>query len=531
MHWKTFREARRKLAGEHGTIIKDWGGKLSIALVYPNTYAIGMSNLGFQTVYALLNRFDRVVCERIFFEGSEMISLESERPPGDFDILAFSLPYEHDYFNVAALLRMSGLPLRSAERDRRHPLIIAGGPAVTANPEPLAELLDAFVIGEAEGILPPLVPVLLGGSESPREDLLREIARVPGMYVPLVSSDPVKRCWAPDLSEFTTGSIVLTRETELGDMYLMEIARGCARGCRFCLAGYHFRPMRYRPADLLIAQAREGLRYRERVGLVSAAISDHPQIEDLVSGLRKMGISFSVSSIRVKPLSEALLKGLAESRTQSIALAPEAGSERLRRVIGKGISEDDILSAVERVARYDFGRVKLYFMIGLPTETDDDIMEIVRLAAMAKGVFEKHRVGTRLAVNVSPFVPKAGTPFQWLPMAPERILKRRLRVLKTELVRRGIEVKAESIEQSLVQGILSRGDRKVGRLLVDIPRSTLALWREALEKNGMDPDFIHREIPAGSPLPWEKIDSGGTRDRLRKELEEAVMCAGSAAVL
>lgn len=522
MQWKTLKETRRKLAREEGTIFKDWGGKLSIALIYPNTYALGMSNLGFQTLYGLLNRSERVVCERIFWEGHEPVSMESERPPGDFDVLAFSFPYEQDYSNAFALLKTSAIPPRSSDRGARHPLVIAGGAAVSANPEPLAEMVDAFIIGEAEAVLPELLPVLYEGAESPRDQWLRELSRIPGVYVPLVSEDPVRRQMAVDLSDFVTGSVVLTPETELGELYLMEIARGCVRGCRFCLAGYHFRPMRFRPADQLLAQARAGLRYRDRMGLVSAAISDHPQIEELVRGLRGAGIAFSVSSIRVKPLSEVLLEGLAESGTQSIALAPEAGSERLRRVIGKGISEDDIMDAVRKVARHEFGRVKLYFMIGLPTETDDDMMEIVRLAVAAKGILEERRLATRLAVNVTPFVPKAGTPFQWLPMAPAEVLKKRLRLLERNLSRKGIELKTDSVEQSIVQGMLSRGDRGVGKAFFELSRFTLAEWRRALERNGVDPDFVHREIPADAVLAWGRIDSGFPPARLRAELEEAL---------
>lgn len=527
MHWKTLQETRRKLAREEGTIFKDWGGKLSVALIYPNTYALGMSNLGFQTLYGLLNRSERVVCERVFCEGHEPVSLESGRPLGDFDVLAFSFPYEQDYSNALALLKTSAIPPRSSDRDTRHPLVIAGGAAVSANPEPLVETVDAFVIGEAEAVLPDLLSVLLEGVESPRDQWLRELSRVSGVYVPLVSQGPIRRQVAGSLSDFVTGSVVLTPETELGDLYLMEIARGCGRGCRFCLAGYHFRPMRYRPADRLIAQAKEGLRYRDRVGLVSAAISDHPQIEELVRGLRGAGIAFSVSSIRVKPLSETLLQGLAESDTRSLALAPEAGSERLRRIIGKGISEEDILDAVQKVARHEFSRLKLYFMIGLPTETADDIMEIVRLAVAAKGVLERHRLPTRLTVNVTPFVPKAGTPFQWLPMASAGVLRDRLHLLERNLSRKGIELKADGIEHGIVQGTLSRGDRRVGRALLELSRFTPAEWRRALERNGVDPDGVHREIPADAVLPWGRIDSGISPARLRAEFEKAMSGGGA----
>ena len=521
MNWKTLKEARRKLAAEQGTIFKDWGGRVHIALIYPNSYSLGMSNLGFQAIYGLFNQYDRVVCERVFNEGHEPISLESQRPLGDFDILAFSFSYEPDYFSVACLLKSSGIPAFASDRGEQHPLVIAGGAAVTANPEPLASLIDCFAIGEGEAILPQMNQVLLAGIEFPRHELLRELAKVPGVYVPSFCDGLVDRQWAKDLGDFATGSVVLTPNAELGDLYLMEIARGCSWGCRFCLAGFHFRPMRYCPVEKLLEQARQGLRYRKRLGLVSAAISDHPQIDELVTGLRRMGADFSVSSLRIKPLSDVVLRGLAESGTRTVSLAPEAGSQRLRQVVKKGISEDDILSAVDKVAKHGLKQIKLYFMIGLPTETDEDIVGIVKLVLTAKGILDKHRTGTQLTLNITPFVPKAGTPFQWLPMATADVLNRRLSLLKKGLSHKGIEVKADSIDWSLVQGMLSRGDSRLGQVIASMPRVSLSAWRKALEGAGLDPELIHREIPADEQLPWSIINSGTKPEHLRAELERA----------
>ena len=521
MDWETLKEARRKLALEEGSVIKDWGGRLSVALIYPNSYCLGMSNLGFQSIYGLLNQYDQIVCERVFWEGDEPVSLESQRPLGDFDVLAFSFAYELDYFNAIRLLKSGGIPVFASERGEHHPLVIAGGAAVTANPEPLASVIDCFVIGEAEAVLPEIIQVLSECIESSREELLQELARVPGVYVPTIRNGSVIRQAVKDIGDFPTVSVVLTRETELGDLYLIEIARGCSRGCRFCLAGYHFRPMRYRPVESLLEQAKQGLQYRKRLGLVSAAISDHPQIDELVTGLRRMDAEFSVSSVRIKPLSDILLQGLADSGTKTITLAPEAGSERMRRFISKGISEDDILSAADRVAGYGFKQMKLYFMIGLPTETEEDIVSIIDLALAMKGVIDKYRSSIHLTLNITPFVPKAGTPFQWLPMATAEDIKHRIGMLRKGLSRKGIEVKADSIEWALVQGILARGDSRLGKVIDSMPKVTLAAWKKAYVKAEIDPEIIHREISWDERLPWSMIDSGVGTEQLRAELEKS----------
>jgi len=521
MNWKTVKEAREKLAREQGTIFKDWGGRIHVALIYPNSYSSGMSNLGFQTIYGFLNQYDRIVCERVFYDGCEPVSLESQRPLPDFDILAFSFSYELDYFSTAHLLKSSGIPIIASDRGKHHPLLIAGGAAVMANPEPLASLIDCFAIGEGEAILPQMIRVILDDIDLPRHKVLRELSSLPGVYVPSTADLPIARQSAPNIGAFLTGSVILTPDTEFGDLYLMEIARGCSRGCRFCLAGYHFGPMRHRPLENLLEQTRHGLRYRKRLGLVGAAITDHPQIDELVIGLRRMGAEFSVNSLRINPLSNTLLKGLAESGTRTISLAPEAGSQRMRDIVKKDISKDDILRAVDQVAGHGIKQLKLYFMIGLPTETEDDIMDIVRLALATKDILDRHRSATRLTLNIAVFVPKAGTPFQWLPMATADVLNRRLSLIKKGLGGKGIAVKADSLDWNLVQGMISRGDSMLGRVFAAMPETSLSAWRKAVEEVGLDPDLIHQEIPRGERLPWWKINSGVRSEYLRDELERA----------
>jgi len=526
MTWKTVKEARERLERERGTIYKDWGGKIPIALIYPNSYYVGMSNLGFQTIYALLNSYNNIVCERVFWEPKRLkaetpISLESQRPLSDFDVLAFSVSYELDYFNIVQILKASGIPLLAADRDESHPLVIAGGPCVTANPMPLSPFFDCFAIGEGEPILPGFIDTLTEGIAGKKDELLKKLAALPGVYVPaLYDGKPIKRQWLADLDSAATTSVILTPDTELGSMYLIEIARGCGWGCRFCLAGFQLRPFRFRPLDSLLAQAEKGLSHVGKIGLLAAAVSDHPEIGELAYRLQRMDAEISVSSLRVRPFSQALLKALAQSGAQTVTLAPEAGSERLRSIINKCVTENDIFEAVDKIARQGIRQIKLYFMIGLPTETDADIDEIIKMALALKKRIE--RTVSRITLTVEPFVPKAGTPFQWLAMAPEDVLNHRMNRIKSSLTKSGIEVRAESVGWSLVQGVLARGDASLGQALARMERNSLASWRKALEDCNLSAShYAHRELPLDEPLPWSVLDSGITPDYLKKELGKA----------
>ncbi|TET26754.1 MAG: radical SAM protein, partial [Dehalococcoidia bacterium] len=483
MSWDEVKRARRRLSREQGTIIKDWGGRLPIALIYPNSYYLGMSNLGLHAIYRLLNSYDGVVCERAFWEreSRQILSLESQRPLSHFAVLAFSISYELDYFNIVPILKASGIPLYAAERDERQPLVIGGGPCIIANPTPLSPFFDCLCIGEAEAILPLLLPIVRQGAS--RRDLLKELAKLAGVYVPsLPPAAPVVRQWAKDLDDFAVTSVVLTPDTELGDLYLIEVERGCNWGCRFCLVSDAFSPMRYRSLDNVLSQAELGLKYRKRIGLVGAAVSDHPQIEELIVRLRQMGAQLSVSSLRMKPLSSVVVGEMAKGGAKTIALAPEAGSQRLRQVIKKGISEEDILEAVDKVAGQGIKRLKLYFMIGLPTETDEDISEIISLTLKCKAIADSYKGGLRLVLNIAPFVPKAGTPFQRLPMAVPLVLKQRLDLLKKALAPQGIILKCESPAWSQIQAVLARGDAKLADVLADIDEVSLSGWRRAVAK-------------------------------------------------
>ena len=519
-----FKDARQILAREEGTIFKDWGGRLPVALIYPNSYYLGMSNLGIHAIYRLLNNYDDAVCERVFHEKGQNTtpaSLESGRPLTDFAVLAFTITYELDYFNVIEILRTSGIPLYATERDERSPLIIAGGPCITANPMPLSPFFDCLCIGEAEAILPPMLPMLSEGIGGNRQELLKTLSTLPGIYVPQEhTGTPVARQWLANLDDFPATSAVLTRDTELGNLYLIEVERGCGWGCRFCLVSSAFRPARYRSLDGLLAEAEIGLSYRKRIGLVGPAVTDHPRIEELLTRLRQMGAELSVSSLRIKPLSPTVLAGLTRSGARTIALAPEAGSDRLRRLIAKGITENDILNAVTTVTGQGIRRLKLYFMIGLPSEEDNDIEEIIRLTIACKDIIDKQPGGGRITLSISPFVPKAGTPFQWLPMATIPVLERRLSLLKNRLQPKGISVKAESLAWTQVQTVLARGDTTLSKALANIEEVSLSGWRRAIRENRLDTDyFAHQQWDTEQELTWALIDSGTSPEHLKRELE------------
>ena len=530
MGWNEVRKARRRLSRERGTIIKDWGGRLPIALIYPNSYYIGMSNLGLHAIYSLLNSYHHVVCERAFWERDNWdkklpsLCLESQRPLSDFAVLAFTISYELDYFNVVQILKASGIPLYAADRDDRHPIVIAGGSCIIANPLPLSPFFDCLCIGEAEPIIPTIMPTIVEGITGKRSNLLKTLASLPGVYVPqYYSGKPVARQWARNLDDFPVTSAILTPDTELGDLYLIEVERGCNWGCRFCLVSNAFRPMRYRSLDKLIAQAELGLKYRKRLGLVGAAVSDHPQLEKLLVKLHQMGAELSISSLRMRPLSDIVLREMAKGGARTIALAPEAGSQRLRQVIKKGISEDDILESIDKVAELKIKQLKLYFMIGLPSETDDDIEEMINLALTCKNILDRRQTGCRLSLNIAPFVPKADTPFQWLPMAQPSILNRRLSLLKNKLAPKGIKLKSESPAWSQVQGVLARGDIKLAEVLANVEEVSLSGWRQAAEKCHLDIDFYaHQRWDVSQRLPWAILDSGTEPEKLKLELDRAL---------
>ncbi len=524
---------------EEGAVHKDWGGRIPIALSFPNTYYVGMSSLAFQLLYRWFNRAPDVVCERIFWDkgghraGRPLLSLESGRPAEEFAVWAFTISWEMDYFNVLEMLRQAGIPpLAAARQEHRRwdgspwPLLIAGGPGVTMNPEPMAPFFDAILIGEGEEAVPRLLELLREGLDD-REALLTTLDRTPGFYVPIrrpahphhPDFRPVERLWVRDLSRHRTHSTLYTPDTEFGDMHLMEIARGCGRGCRFCLAGYVYRPPREQPLEVLVRWAQEAIQAgHRRIGLVSAAVSDHTQIDELAQALQEMGAQINASSMRMDPISVPLIRAMAAGGTRTLTVAPEAGSERLRRVINKTQTEEQMMTAIALAQELGFPQLKLYFMVGHPTETDEDIQALIDFTLKARQLFRR-----RLAINATPFVPKAHTPFQWEPMAPVEVLRRRQRTIHRALARHGVAVRADSPEWAQVQTVLSRGDRALARVLLAIPPGELNVRRffAAMREEGLDPERYLGRWQVGDPLPWSVVESGVSERYFHYELRRA----------
>jgi radical SAM superfamily enzyme YgiQ (UPF0313 family) len=548
MSWKIVEKYRRIMAAEKGAVRKDWGGKLPVCLVYPNRYRTAMSNLGFQAVYALLNADPAVVCERAFFpdphelreygkSGTRLLSLESQRPISDFSVIAFSVSFESDYLHIPSIFRLAGIPPFAAERDESRPLVMAGGAALFINPEPVAEFMDLVCVGEAEVILPRLLP-LLQEERAGRETLLERAALLTGVYVPsfygieysgggigsFVSSRgaplPVQRGWAEDLDPHPVRTEVFTPDTEFSNMHLIEISRGCPRGCRFCAAGFIYRPYRQRSLDSLKEEVNRGLAEHRRLGLVAAAVSDFREIGELCRYISGRGGVISVSSLRLDNMDENLIDLLRRSGHKTVSLAPEGGSQRLRDLIGKDLTEEQILVACERLVRGGILNLKLYFMVGLPTETVGELKDMVTLIGgirgrVAEAAREKGRIG-EVVISVNPFIPKPFTPFQWCAMEETESLEKKISILREAIGRiSNVRMIAESPKDAYLQALLSRGDRRLATLLVKADE--MGNWRRAAKVLGLDSDrLVYREIPLDETLPWEVIESG-KRDLLMRE--------------
>ena len=548
---------------EKGSIKKKWKNRVPIALIYPNFYSLGMSNLGFQLVYHLLNQNDTIVAERVFLPelNNKPLSVESGRTLSDFPFLFFSVSFEQDYQNLIMILELAGISSLTTHRSNKgqdisaqaaggQPLVVAGGVATFMNPEPLAPFIDLFVIGEAEPVLPPLVAYLTEGIGKNKTGLLVKIAsELPGCYIPAFYQpvydtegklltigpsvkypslpDRIKKVVLDSPGDFASHSKILSPSAQFSNLFMTELGRGCSRGCRFCAAGFIYRPPRLWKAQSIINAIDSRPDGCSRIGLLGMEMAQSKDVSLIADYLADKSCSLSFSSLRADIVSSSLTELLGQSNLKSVAIAPDGGSERLRQVINKGITENDVLTAVEILAQKGIKNLKLYYMIGLPTETQADLDEMVNLIMKVKGIIldigrTKGKI-CHLSLSINCFIPKPWTPFQFHPMDDIANLKQKLKFLrKTIGAEPNVRIKAENPEKSFFQAILARGDRRVGLTLLQMVHNNWT-WRQAFKNENINPaDYTTRQRDQYEIFPWEIIDHGITRKYLWSEYQRAL---------
>ena len=549
---------------EKGSIRKPRGIGLPVALVYPNAYRIGMANLGFQFLYAHLNANPRFVVERFFFSympthGARtvraLVSEESARPLSQFPLIAFSIPFENDYPAIPGALMAAGIPPFQKDRASADPVVIAGGIAVSLNPEPLAEFLDLVFVGEIDDKPDPapdaffsLLADLLLSSETAgrdREELLKHFRDVPAVYVPSAYAfdfkpDGLIRAIKPQPgfpSRVSAGkrtskdapvpvSVLFTPEAEFGDSLLVEAGRGCGRGCRFCAAGWTLLPSRHAGFARFREAVAESIAQGRTIGLIGSDLASHPELEGVLRFIVQQGGKFSLSSIRPEGLTPSVIELLAQTGQKTATLAPEVASRRMKKIIGKDICSEKFYELVESLVSAGIPNVRFYFMIGLPGETDDDVREIVDFARHSRKIFvnasrRSRRIG-KIGLQINPFVPKPWTPFQWAPTALPDVLERRIAILRDGLKKEpNLVLRVESPRTALFEAVLSRGDRRLAPGLVRLAQQG-GQWSAAFKKEGIDPAFYaFRERGENEIFPWDVVDHGVSKNTSWKVFRQA----------
>ena len=540
---------------ETGSVKKKWKNHLPVALVFPNSYQLGMSNLGFQLVYRLLNLSDHLVCERVFLPatpGQRPVSIESGRPLTDFSIIFFSISFEQDFPNIATILNSSSIKPMASDRDIERPLgqgaplIAGGGVATFINPEPLALFFDFFVVGEAESVLTTMMETILHRwSQGRVDDLLRELATLGHCYAPAFYQEEIgldgsyqglrpaaglpkrvrKAVAGP--SETVGHSTILTPDTEFADIFLTELGRGCSRGCRFCAAGYVYRPPRLWSAKAIIQAIDQRPKGKSKVGLLGMEMAHSEELHQVASHLLEQGCGLSFSSLRADRIDQTIVDLLINSGRKSAAIAPDGGSERLRRVISKNISEQEILTASQALVEAGIRNLKLYFMIGLPTETMEDLEEMIglikRVHTLAASIGRPRGWLTEITLSINSFVPKAWTPFQFHGFTPVKELKGRIKFLRKQLAGiKNLKISMDNPDRAFFQATLARGDRSLSSLLLEVSHSQ-GNWRQLCKHLGLEPEqFACQERPRDEIFPWEIIDHGLNRNYLWSEYQAAL---------
>ncbi|MGM9583469.1 MAG: radical SAM protein, partial [Phascolarctobacterium sp.] len=520
--------------------------------IYPNVYHLGMSNLGMHILYQMINARGDSACERFFLperrlvdehvkSKTPLLSIENGKPLADFPVIFVMLSFEMDYDNLLTVLDLGNIKLRAAERKEREPLVIIGGPCATFNPEPLAAVADAFVIGEGEDTVQRILDVIYGASS--KAERLERLAQLPGVYVPsfyeaqyhedgsfaqlavregCAAPATIKRQWVRDIDKYPHTTAVMSSGTEFEDMYIVEVARGCGRHCRFCMAGYCFRKPRPRKLEHILEDIDRRPARTKKVGLMGAAVSDHPEMTEITAFLAERQIQFSVASMRADMLTPQIAQALYASGQRTMTIAPEAGSERMRAAINKGITEEHVSRAISIAAEAGMRHIKLYYMIGLPGETDEDIVETVDMILRMRAEMDALGSKGELVISVNGFVPKPFTPYQWAPLCAVRTLKKRFKMLNDGLKKsKHVKLITESLKETVIQSVLARGDRRLGELLLEAHESGQNL-KFVLKQHGLDAEnMAERELALDAALPWQHLDMGVTMDYLRLELERS----------